>query len=147
MVDVLLIDDEKSFLKDLAEGLSLYSKKIQVITADNAKKALEMINTAVIDIVVTDLNMPGMNGFELLTQLQRTRPDVPFIIMSANARVSVEDRLAGLRISKYLEKPLALQEIAEAILNEGRLMSVGNAEQSWIQLPMPRKIPVIREDV
>lgn len=117
MVDVLLIDDEKPFLKDLAEGLSLYSKKIQVITADNAKKALEMIRTAVIDVVVTDLNMPGMNGFELLTQLQRTRPDVPFIIMSANARASVEDRLAGISIFNYLEKPIDLREIAEVILS------------------------------
>ena len=116
MVDVLLIDDEKHFLKDLAEGLSLYSKKIQVLTADNAKKALEMINTAVIDVVVTDLNMPGMNGFELLTLLQRIRPDVPFIVMSANARESVEDRLEGIRIFSYLEKPLDLREIAESIL-------------------------------
>jgi DNA-binding NtrC family response regulator len=116
-MDVLLIDDEKPFLKDLAEGLSLYSNKLQVITADNAKKALEMINTAVIDVVVTDLNMPGMNGFELLAQLQRIRPDVPFIIMSANTRASVEDLLKGLRIFKYLEKPLDLREIAEVILS------------------------------
>lgn len=117
MVDVLLIDDEKPFLKDLAEGLSLYSNKIQVLTADSAKKALEMINTAVIDVVVTDLNMPGMSGFEFLTLLQRMRPDVPFIIMSANARASVEDRLEGIRIINYLEKPLDLHEIAEAILS------------------------------
>jgi len=117
MVDVLLIDDERPFLKDLAEGLHLYSKKIQVITADNARKALEMISTAVIDVVVTDLNMPGMNGFELLAQLQRTRPEVPFIIMSANTRASVEDRLEGIEIFSYLEKPLDLHEIAEVILS------------------------------
>jgi DNA-binding NtrC family response regulator len=117
MVDVLLIDDEKPFLKDLAEGLRLYSKNLQVITADSAKKALEMVTTAVIDIVVTDLNMPGMNGFELLTQLQRTRPDVPFIIMSAHTRESVEDRLEGIKIFNYLEKPLDLHEIAEVILS------------------------------
>ena len=117
MIDVLLIDDEKPFLKDLAEGLCLHSKTIQVITADNAKKALEMISTAVIDVVVTDLNMPGMNGFELLTQLQRIRPDVPFIIMSAHTRASVEDRLEGIKIYNYLEKPLDLHEIAEVILS------------------------------
>ena len=117
MIDVLLIDDEKPFLKDLAEGLCLYSKTIQVITADNAKKALEMINTAVLDVVVTDLNMPGMNGFELLRQLQRKRSDVPFIIMSAHTRASVEDRLEGVKVFSYLEKPLDLHEIAEVILS------------------------------
>jgi hypothetical protein len=53
MLDVLLVDDETHFLKSLAEGLRLYSKKLHVITADNGKKAVEILNTAVVDVVVT----------------------------------------------------------------------------------------------
>jgi YesN/AraC family two-component response regulator len=113
---VLLIDDETPFLAGLAEWLRCYSKKIKVVSADNARKALEIINTAEIAVVVADLKMPGTSGFELLAQLQRTRPHVPFIIMSCYARQSVEERLAGIRIIHYLEKPLVLQELAEAIL-------------------------------
>ena len=114
---VLLIDDEKPFLSGLAEWLRLYSNKIKIVSADNATKALEVINTAEIAVVVTDLKMPGINGFELLSQLQRTRPHVPFIVMSCYARQSVEERLAGIRIIHYLEKPLVLPELAEAILS------------------------------
>lgn len=117
MIDVLLIDDERHFLQSLAEGLELYSKKMYVITADNAEKALQIMKTAVVDVVVTDLNMPGMNGYELLHKLQESHPRVPVIIMSANCRSSVENRLAGLRIAEYIEKPLDLGEMANTILS------------------------------
>lgn len=116
MVDVLLIDDETHFLRSLAEGLHLYSKKLTIITADGGKKALEILNTAVVDVVVTDLNMSGMDGFELLRQIQQVRPRMPVIIMSAYARPSVEARLKDLQFTEYLEKPLNLDEIGRAIL-------------------------------
>ncbi|MGE5172577.1 MAG: response regulator [Betaproteobacteria bacterium] len=116
MVDVLLIDDEMHFLKSLAEGLHLYSKKLTIITANGGEKALEILKTAVVDVVVTDLNMPGMDGFEFLRQVQQARPRVPVIIMSAYARPHVEARLKDLQFALYLEKPLDLDEIGHAIL-------------------------------
>ncbi len=116
MIDVLLIDDEKHFLRDLAEGLRLHSKKLNVITAENGSTALEMLKTVLVDVVVTDLNMPGMDGYELMKRLQRLRPSVPVIVMSAYARSSVDQRLQGLRLAEYIEKPLDLNRVAEAIL-------------------------------
>ncbi len=116
MVDVLLIDDETHFLRDFAEGLRLSSKRMQVVTADNAEKALEILRTAEMDVVVTDLNMPGMDGYELVAQLQQIRPNVPVIILSAYSRASVESRLNGLRFARYVEKPLDLDQIVNTIL-------------------------------
>jgi two-component system NtrC family response regulator len=116
MIDVLLIDDEKHFLHDLADGLRLYSNKINVITAENGRIALEILKTALIDVVVTDLNMPGMDGYELLRKLQMIKPKIPVIVMSAYARSSVEQRLQGTQLAEYLEKPLDLGAVAEAIL-------------------------------
>lgn len=117
MIDVLLIDDERHFLTSLSEGLQLFSKRLNVITTDNGEKALHILKTAVIDVVVTDLNMPGMSGYELLRKLRQDHPSVPVIIMSANTRSSVEDRLTGLRITEYIEKPLDLGEMTKAILS------------------------------
>ena len=116
MVDVLLIDDESPFLETLAEGLRLSSRKIEVLTADSAEKALEILRTAIIDVVVTDLNMPGLNGYELLARMEQTHPHVPVIIMSAYARASAEKKLKDLRFAEYCEKPLDLQEITRTIL-------------------------------
>ena len=117
MIDVLLIDDEMHFLTSLSEGLQLFSKRLNVLTTDNGEKALQILKTAVMDVVVTDLNMPGMSGYELLRKLQQYHPGVPVIIMSANCRASVEDRLTGLRITEYIEKPLDLGEMTNAILS------------------------------
>ncbi len=117
MADVLLIDDEAHYLKSLAEGLSLYSKKLNIITADNGKKAIEILSATSVDVVVTDLNMPGMNGYEFLHQLQQTHPHLPVIIMSACSRASVDAHLKNLRFVQYIEKPLNLDEIARAILS------------------------------
>ena len=118
-VDVLLIDDEAPFLNDLAEGLRLNSGRLQVITATTAEKALEMLRTCKFDVVVTDLNMPGMNGYQVQQEVDQRHPGTPVIIMSAYARNSVEDRLDGLRFTGYLEKPLDLREVAETILDAG----------------------------
>ncbi len=116
MADVLLIDDEAHYLKSLAEGLRFYSTKLNIITADNGKKAIEILSTAAVDVVVTDLNMPGMNGYEFLHYLQQTHPRLPVIIMSACSQASVEANLKDLRFAQYIEKPLNLGDIARAIL-------------------------------
>ncbi|HSB33396.1 MAG TPA: response regulator [Nitrospirota bacterium] len=118
-VDVLLIDDEAPFLNDLAEGLRLNSQRLQVITATTAERALEMLRTCKFDVVLTDLNMPGMNGYQVLREVEHRHPGTPVIIMSAYARNSVADRLEGLRFTGYLEKPLDLLEVTEAILDAG----------------------------
>jgi DNA-binding NtrC family response regulator len=118
-VDVLLIDDEAPFLNDLAEGLRLNSRRLQVITATTAEKALEMLRTCKFDVVVTDLNMPGMNGYQVLREVEQRHPGTPVIIMSAYSRNSVEDRLMNLRYTGYLEKPLDLREVTETILDAG----------------------------
>ncbi len=117
MANVLLIDDEAHYLKSLAEGLRLYSKKLNIITADNGKKAIEILNTAAVDVVVTDLNMPGMSGYEFLQQLQQAHPHLPVIIMSACSQESVDANLKNLRFAQYIEKPLNLDDIARAILS------------------------------
>ncbi len=116
MRDVLLIDDEVHYLASLAEGLRLYSKDLHVITADTAAKAIEILNTALIDVIVTDLNMPGMSGYEFLHDLKRTHPGIPVIIMSACPQAGAAPLLKDVAVTRYIEKPLNLDDIARAIL-------------------------------
>ena len=116
MTDVLLIDDEVQYLASLAEGLRLYSKNLHVLTATSAARAVEILNTVVVDVVVTDLNMPGMSGYEFLHNLKRTHPGIPVIIMSACTQTNAQARLKNLQVANYIEKPLDLDAIARAIL-------------------------------
>jgi DNA-binding NtrC family response regulator len=118
VVDVLLIDDERHFLDSLAEGLRvLHPYKLSVVTTDSGEKAIEMLKTVTFDVVVTDLHMPGVDGYQLLTHMRDKHPGIPVIIMSAFAKAEVEKQLLHLRFAKYIEKPLALDEVALAILS------------------------------
>jgi len=116
MIDVLLVDDEASFLRDLAEGLRISHPGVQVFTAQSGEKAIQFMKTALFDVVVTDLNMPGTNGFDLLRKIRELYPHVPVIVMSAYTRSYVEERLKGIRLASYIEKPLDLDEFVNAVL-------------------------------
>ena len=85
-IDILLIDEDKDFLTILDQGLRQYSKKFNVITAENGVKALDALRTIMVDVVVTDLKMPVMDGYELLRDLQQLRwahQHIRVIIVSA----------------------------------------------------------------
>ena len=119
MIDVLLIDDEVVFLKSLAEGLRMGPGNFSVLMAATAEKAIDILRTVSVDVVVTDLKMPGMNGYELIRRLQTTRPFIPIVIMSAYTRDSVAAQLQGLEFAAYIEKPASLPHIADVILHVG----------------------------
>jgi DNA-binding NtrC family response regulator len=116
MLDVLIVDDEKNFLRDLAEGLRLQATNLYIITTDSAEKALEILNTARVDVVITDLKMPGMGGVSFVLQMRGLHRRIPIVIMSACDRAAVGNQLKNLEYAAYLEKPVDLQEVTSTIL-------------------------------
>jgi DNA-binding NtrC family response regulator len=128
LVDVLLIDDEMQFLKSLAEGLQMHLSRCGIFTAFDGTTALEIMQKNPVDVVVTDLNMPRMDGIEFLWHMQEKYPQVPIIITSAQTRECVEENLKFLKIFDYLEKPLDLDNVASSILAAASAGSAGSGE-------------------
>jgi len=123
--NVLFVDDEKLFLRSLSDGLITYAADFNVLTAENGKKAVESLQSSKIDLVVTDLKMPVMDGFELLAYMSTNCADIPVIVMSAFGTPAIESKLAALGVSQFIEKPLDLKELASTILNELTASSEG----------------------
>ncbi len=115
MKNVLIVDDEKTFLQTVSEGLSLYAAEFNVLTAENGKKAVEILNKVRVDIVVTDLKMPEMDGFELLAYINNNFPGIPVIVITAFGTQEIADRLMRSGAVQYLEKPLDFNELADKI--------------------------------
>ncbi len=113
---VLIVDDEKAFLLSLVDGLSLHSAQFRVKTASNGREAVDLLRTCDVDVVVTDLKMPEMDGFDLLAHMSNAHPTVPVIVMTAFGTAEVERRVKELGLLRYLEKPINLGELAKAIL-------------------------------
>lgn len=103
---VLVVDDEEMLLKMCQTVLSSFG--YQVLMAANGIQALELVSRmpGEIDLVITDLVMPGMSGRELIDRLRLVAPQIPVICMSGYARVG-----DGAESSLYLRKPFTSQEL------------------------------------
>ncbi|NUQ80880.1 MAG: sigma-54-dependent Fis family transcriptional regulator [Bacteroidetes bacterium] len=101
---VLIIDDYLPTLDSVSTLLE--SSGYSVLTASDGPSGLELARLNRIDLVLLDVKMPGMDGFEVIDRLKRDRPDLPVIIISAHDAPSTALRSAGLGAFEFLEKPL-----------------------------------------
>ncbi len=117
MKKILIVDDEKSFLLSLRDGLGKHSDQFEVLTAENGREAVDVLRSVSVDLLVTDLKLPEMNGFELLAWTSRHQPQLPVIVMSAFGTPEIEARLANMDTLQFLEKPLDIQMLENGIFN------------------------------
>jgi CheY-like chemotaxis protein len=117
MKNVLIVDDEKPFLISIADGLAAHGKDFTVRCALNGREAVKILDSTEVDLVVTDLRMPKMDGFELLTHMSGQYPNIPVIVMTAYGNTAIEERLRAIGDFQYLEKPLQLNVIADKIFD------------------------------
>ncbi len=103
-VKILFVEDEQDLITIISDTLT----KLQAnfITANNGKEALDVLSKHDdIDLVVTDINMPIMNGLELIEEVRKTNKGLPFVIMSAHTEPEYIRSAEALGISDYLLKP------------------------------------------
>ena len=105
---ILVVDDDDR-IRNLLKRF-LQERGYRVSTAPNADKALSTLNSLAFDLLVLDVMMPGMNGFEL-TEAVRKRGDTPILLLTA--RGDAEDRIKGLSLGAddYLPKPFEPEEL------------------------------------
>ena len=125
MKNVLIVDDEKSFLLSLLQGLDAYAADFNTLTAQNGKIAVDVLSSTKVDLVVSDLKMPEMDGFGLLAHLSQKHPKIPVIMMSAYCTPEIKARLKSLGAFTILEKPIEFQDLVDHIFQELNAVSKG----------------------
>jgi two-component system response regulator AtoC len=110
---VLIVDDERSMCEALAAGLA--PKGFQTTWTTAASKALDVLATTPVDVVLTDLNMREMNGLELCERVVANRPDVPVVVITAFG--SFDTAVAAIRAGAYdfITKPVKLEALVLAL--------------------------------
>jgi len=120
--NILLVDDEEIFLLSLSEGLSGSDAEMEILTAENGRRALEIFRSGFkIDLLVTDLEMPEMNGFELLASVKKDFPATPAIVLTGLITPKIEERLKAIGDYVCIEKPIGFSELRRRIKGELRL--------------------------
>ncbi len=110
---ILIVDDEKPVRDSMVLALSKAYKTFQ---AANGREALEIMNmNSDISVVVSDLQMPEVNGLELLDKIRTENKNVPVIFVTASAPVESKSYAAQIGAFEYMTKPLDLKQLETVI--------------------------------
>jgi two-component system, NtrC family, response regulator len=109
METILIVDDEKNYLVVLEALLS--SEGYEIILSNNARDALRTIEDADLDLVITDVKMPGMSGMELLARCRELKRDLPVIIMTAYGTIEMAVEAMKQNAYDYITKPFQNEEL------------------------------------
>lgn len=136
MKKVLIVDDEPAVLFALSEALADRRRGTKVATAANGHEAVAILESEKVDLVVTDLRMPEMDGFELLAWLRRSFPHLPVVVMTG-FHAETASRLDDGAL-EVLEKPFDVAELKRRVAEMLRQTVKGRVENislaSFLQL-------------
>jgi len=127
---ILVVDDDPPSVKMTA--FLLREEGYEVLTADNGRRALELVQSDAPDLVIMDVMMPHIDGLEVTRRIRQTT-DVPIIILSAKGETA--DKVMGLEVGAddYLAKPFEPSELiarVKAVLRRAEVFGLGDAGSS-----------------
>lgn len=111
--DILVVDDDTCYQKLLS--IFLTSKGVAVSTTSGGIEALEILKHSRFKMIITDCNMPGMDGLELAAKVREQHPGIPVVMVTGNKRSDVIEAAVTAGISKVFSKPIDLRMLMEAI--------------------------------
>jgi DNA-binding response OmpR family regulator len=130
-MQVLVVEDEPRILSFLVRGLE--SEGFTVDSELDGVSALRRATSRRYDLVVLDLLLPRLDGLSVLRELQRERPDVPVVILSARGDLATKLRGFELGASDYLAKPFALDELIARIRAQLRHTSLAATDANVLR--------------
>jgi CheY-like chemotaxis protein len=116
--NILIIDDNVSLLRSLASAVGTQLKNCHILTARNGREGIAMIDSHPIALILTDLNMPVVDGYGVIAHRNTSCPQVPVFVMSGDLDPEVRERLCELHISGCIEKPFSFEQIMELFAYE-----------------------------
>jgi CheY-like chemotaxis protein len=112
---ILVVDDEQLSREDVAEVLA--DEGYEVAVAADGHEAITLLASFQPDLVLTDLQMPGLNGLGVLGHVQRVSPTTPVIIFTAHVLIDAQREAQRLGVQDFLNKPLDFEEMLSRVAN------------------------------
>ena len=112
---ILVVDDERSMREMLT--ILLEREGYEAVEAKNGQEALQLFETSLFDLVISDIQMPGINGIELLTRIKALAPEVPVLMITAFATAEQAVDAIKLGAFHYFTKPFNNDEIRALVRN------------------------------
>jgi DNA-binding NtrC family response regulator len=121
---LLVVDDDVDGLHAFAEALRRRLPDVKVDTASSGQRALEVLTTMTVDLIVTDFRMPGMDGLELLRRVKGQQPRCTVFLVTG-CDTGIADQARQLGAAGFAEKPVVLEEFVP-LLRKAMLEAPGS---------------------
>jgi DNA-binding NtrC family response regulator len=110
---ILVVDDQESMRDMLADLLDMMGHEAR--TASGGAEALERLRQESVDLVITDLNMPEMDGMELTKRIKSDAPDMPVIVITGYGTFHTERQVLASGADGYIPKPCTIHRVQETV--------------------------------
>ncbi|MCA9752872.1 MAG: response regulator [bacterium] len=110
---ILVVDDQESMREMLADLLDLMG--LTVSTVGSGAEALRLLEDQEVDLVITDLNMPQMDGMELMKQVKAAHPGLPVIVITGYGTFNTEKQVLSNGADGYIPKPCTINRVQETV--------------------------------
>ena len=137
---ILVVDDEEEMRKAIQE--TLHRKGYGTVSAGNAKEALDRIDKGGLDLVISDVRMPEMDGLTLLREARKRAPWLPFLLITAFGTVQQAVQAVKEGASDYLLKPFTAEELMGKI-RCARSQAVSEKQDHGIVTENPRVLEIL----
>ncbi|MBW1770567.1 MAG: response regulator [Deltaproteobacteria bacterium] len=127
---ILVVDDELDMLM-LLRMMIEDSTDYEVDTTNNPSEALKIVTEKDVDLVISDLKMPGMDGMELFDELKEIRPDIPVIIITAYGSLEIADEAMKKGVADFITKPFRKDNILFTI---NRVLELARVRRENVEL-------------
>ena len=147
---VLFVDDDRILCRLIQKKLEKYADTFSVLTAEDGLDAVNKLKENTISLVVTDLQMPRMDGFALLAHLSENYPDISVIVQTGHSTPKSKKYALDRGATGYIEKPFKVEKLAEKVIatlqreSEGGILQTIPLEMFIQLIEMERKTCTIR---
>jgi len=125
---VLIVDDEQDIRKVVR--MSLEKQGYYVVEAGDGQQAISLLNEGehpmVIDVIITDIRMPHINGIEVMEYFQREYPSIPLIVLTGFPDLDLAMQLMKQGVADYLVKPVDREKLTTAVAT-----AIGSRHMDW----------------
>lgn len=112
---ILVVDDNQPFLNLIHKLFSKLKDRYSVVTCIDGAEAIEILKQRPIALVVTDLQMPNMDGYALLEKMRRFFPDIPAIVATSFDKPKTREAVMRYGATAYFTKPLVVEELIKTL--------------------------------
>lgn len=119
-ISILVVDDSASFRELISEFLKQQNEVVEIFSASSGKEAIELLDKFTPHVVLMDIVMPEMNGFEASQLIRKKFPSLPIILLSGNEVTDSRDVILKMGLNGFVQKVNVISELMPAIFSSLR---------------------------